>query len=203
MDMAALRTEFLARGFSSIDASGTTRQDAYINRAYYEICEDADWPFLEATTSGAAPLAVSDLRTIETVIDSTTKTRLSPLDRRHILETDYQLSTTGSPTHYYLTSGTTVAVYPANTTDTIAVRYWKVPTILTTGTTPVIPTRFHNLIVDRAVALAYLDADNAEMYAVYMDLFGEGLAKMRESLLVGQHDRADDFIVLSSGSEDW
>ena len=125
MNLLDLRTELYARGF---DYLSSTRANYFINRAYSELCEEEDWPFLEATTSGTAPVSITDLRTIETVIDTTATRRLQPLDRRHILEDDYQLSTTGSPSCYYLTSCNTLAVYPANTTDTISERYWKVPT---------------------------------------------------------------------------
>jgi hypothetical protein len=198
LSLTTLRAEFLARGFNDLESSGTTRQDNYLNRAYYEICEDADWPFLEATSSGAAPLAISDLRTIESVVHTPSLTRLSPLDRRNIMEDDAVLTTTGTPYYYYLTTGTTVAVYPANT-GSISVRYWKVPAALSAGAdVPILPTRFHNLIVDGAVGYAYLDVDNYEAATATFDIWRASIAKMRESLLVGQHDQADDFIWASN-----
>ena len=151
MTLADLQVELQARGF---DYLSTTRQNYYINSAYQiDICEDSDWPFLEVTTTGTAPLTITDLRSIESVIDTTQACKLRPLDRRSITDDyDTSLTTAGSPSFYYLTTATTVSVYPANTTDTLSVRYWKFPAALSAASdTPVVPTRFHPLIVDAAV----------------------------------------------------
>jgi hypothetical protein len=114
------------------------------------------------------------------------------------MEDDAVLTTTGTPYYYYLTTGTTVAVYPANT-GSISVRYWKVPAALSAGAdVPILPARFHNLIVDGAVGYAYLDVDNYEAATATFDIWRASIAKMRESLLVGQHDQADDFIWASN-----
>ena len=198
---AQLKGRLGERGFDYLtDAT----KGQFVNDAYLEICDMEDWPFLEATTSGVAPLAISDLRTIETVVDSTSTTRLSPLDRRHILETDYTLATTGSPVWYYLTSGTTVNVYPANTSDTLSVRYWKVPTALSAdGDVPVVPDRYLDIVLYGARAAAYWDSDNAEMAETMIRRQERRLQTMRDALLVGQHDMADDHVVIVAGSADW
>ena len=47
-----LRTELLARGGARLDASGTVRQDAYLNRAMQELAEDEEWPQLLTVTTG-------------------------------------------------------------------------------------------------------------------------------------------------------
>jgi hypothetical protein len=102
------------------------------------------------------------------------------------------------------TAGWYVNVFPANTTDTIAVRYWFAPPSLTNAIdTPIIPPRYHDLIVDGAAAYAYLDTDNFEGYANYKGLFEEGKERMRQTYLVQQHDQPDDFIHVVAGSEDW
>jgi hypothetical protein len=303
-DLAALRAEFLARGFDGIDASGTTRQDGYLNRAYTEIVDGEDWPFLTKAVSSTAPIAIADLRTIESVVNTTQKYKLTPLDRRHITDSDTDVTTVGTPSVYYLTpvagevqtitidagggtftasfAGETTAatsyiattatlqanlialanlntgdvvvtgstggpytitfggnyanvdvppittnaasltggagtatvtqtlggyyvnVYPANTTDTIQVRYWFVPPALAADVdAPIIPPRYHPLIVDGAVAYAYLSADNAEGYASYKQIFEDGKRMMREALLVQQHDRPSNFITITAGSQDW
>lgn len=200
MNLGELREELQGRGFDYLPA---TRQTAFINRAYQEMCAEEDWPFLEATTSGNAPLTISDLRTIEAVVDSTNTRRLQPLDRRNILDSDWTLATTGNPVNYYLTTGTTVNVYPANTSNTIAVRYWSVPAALDDdGDEPVIPSPWHQMIVDGAVAYAYFDSDNFEAAREMLNLWGESKIRMREALLVGQRDGPDDFISVVAGSED-
>ena len=202
MDYTALKTELAARGF---DYLSDTRQGYFINRSYQEMAGSADYPWLESTASGTAPLAITDLRTVESVRNSSQSYRLWPLDRRNIMEFDDDLTTTGTPSYYYLTTGSTVAVYPTNTTDTIAVRYWKVPTALSSASdTPGFPTRFHDLIVDGAQGYAYLiDSDNAEMGQTVLSAWREGRREMDQQLLVGQHDAPDDYVVITAGSEDW
>lgn len=192
MDLTALQTEVAGWGF---DYLSTTRVNYFLNRAYQELCEEEDWSFLEATTSGAAPLAISDLRTIESVTDTTQRIKLWPLDRRHILDSDYSLTSAGAPTYYYVTGGNTVAVYPF-TANSLSVRYWKVPTALSSGAdTPVLPARFHHAIVTGALVYAYLDSDNAEMASVQREEFELAKQRMRDSLLSPQHDAPGEFVV--------
>lgn len=196
--LATLRTEFQARGF---DFDSAARVDAWINRAYMELAEEEEWPWLYTTTSGAAPLAVSDVRMIESVIDTTTGVKLVPLDRRHLTDISNDLAITGSPTFYYFSAESTIDVYPA-ATDTLAVRYWKVPAELSAdGDTPLLPSRFHQLLVDGALVFGYYDTDNFEAALQCRDLFESGKARMRESLMVRQADRPDDFVTQTSAHE--
>src|SRR3954462_2289412 len=90
-----LRTELSRRGFDYLDSTrlGNFTNDAYLR----DICEVQDWPFLEASTSGTAPVTVSDLRTVEYVIDSTNGVKLSPIDRRNLTDWTVDLTTTGTP----------------------------------------------------------------------------------------------------------
>lgn len=195
MTLAELRTELQARGF---DYLSTVRCSQFLNDAYLtDIAEAEDWPWLEATSSGTAPLTITDLRTIELVIDSTAKFKLQPLDRRNITDDwDSDLTTAGDPAFYYTTTGTTVAVYPTSTTHTISVRYWKVPATLGSDLTePALPTRFHSLIVDAAVARAYEDNDEWDAAEAARQKFEARLDHMRVSLLNQQHDETDDYVV--------
>jgi hypothetical protein len=189
---AALREE----GFEYLS---TTKALRYINDAYLlDICEEEDWPFLEATAEGAAPLEISDLRAVESVIDSTQEVELRPLDRRHIVaDVDTNLTTVGTPAYYYLTEGKTVNVYPISTTDTLKVRYWKVPTELSGTASPLLPTRFHSLIVDGAVARAYENSDDHELRQVKEEVFQARLARMRESLGLPHRDGPDTYVELT------
>lgn len=159
----------------------------YLNVAVTEIAELHDWPFLLASTTGTSPLTISDLRSIESV--STPSSKLTPIDRRDLSDYATNLSQTGTPNHYYLSSSTQISTYPVGT-ETLTVRYWKVPTELSAGgDTPVIPTRYHYAIVDYAAARAYADSDNPEA-AANARREGERLVGlMMESLLQGQHDR--------------
>lgn len=200
MTLAQLRTELYARGFDYLDA---TRSNSLLNFAYQiDICEAEDWPFLEATTTGTAPLSITDIRTIESVVNTTSTEKLVPMDRRNITDDwDTNLATVGTATAYYTTSGTSVSVYPADTASSLSVRYWKVPTTLSADSdTPILPTRWHPLIVDAAVVRAYEDADEGGMAQNARGAFDQRLQLMRESLLSQNHDQPDDFI-LQSG--DW
>jgi hypothetical protein len=190
-----LTTELAARGF---DYLSTSRRLQYVNAAYLvDLCETENWPFLHASKEGTAPLTVSDLRSIESVIDSTQTTRLSPLDPRELTESvDTSLTTKGTPSFYYLDAESIVSVYPANTTDTILVRYWKAPEALTGTASPVLPSRFHSLIVDYAVARAYEDSDDFELAQNARENADGRLAKMRESLLGWNRDLPGEYIAI-------
>lgn len=195
MNLESLVTELKARGF---DYLSTSRATNYLNDAYLlDICEVESWPFLHASKEGTAPLTISDLRSVESVIDSTQNTKLSPLDPRELTDSyDTDLTTAGTPTFYYLDAESIVSVYPANTSDTILVRYWKAPEALTGSASPVIPSRFHTLIVDYAVARAYEDSDDYELAQNARENADGRLAKMRESLLGWNRDLPSEFIAV-------
>lgn len=202
MDLTALRTEFLARGFQDLEASGTnTRKDVFLNRSYHEICEREAWPFLETTATGTSPLTISDLRAVLAVVDSTNKNILDPIDYRDILETDPGLLATGAAEFWYRTSPTIITSYPPPAVS-LSVRYLKVPTDLSSGTdVPVIPTRFQYLIIEGAMMYAYRDVDNYEASQNLSDVFEGGLLKMADSLLVTNLD--SPYFMGVSDSTDW
>lgn len=147
---------------------GVLRAKAWVQDAYAEICDQYEWPFLEAETTATGTVALTDLKTVIWVVDSTNKNALDFLDRRTILErVDTDLTTVGTPTYWYL-NDQTIAVYPASSTTTLDVKYIKVPAALVSnGDTPLIPARYHQAIVDGAVRRALLDNnDTAEAQAV-------------------------------------
>lgn len=195
MNLESLVTEFKARGF---DYLSTSRATNYLNDGYLiDICETENWPFLRASTTGTAPITVADLRSVESVIDSTQDRKLIPLDQRQLTDSyDTDLSTTGSPVFYYQDAETVLSVYPANTSDTILVRYWKAPEALSGTETPVIPSRFHSVIIDYAVARAYEDSDDYELAQNARENADGRLAKMRESLLGWNRDLPSEVIAV-------
>lgn len=171
MNFTELKTELVARGF---DYLSSTRQGYLVNWAYLELCGLHQWPFLEESATGVAPLAISDLGTIETVIDADRDVELLPVEYRDLVAAYGDLSVTGTAEFYYVAnpSGTLqVATYPVSTA-TIGVQYWEVPAELTGTDTPVVPARFHDVIVDLAVCRAYRDNDNhagAEALQAHVD----------------------------------
>lgn len=166
MTFGELQVELYARGFDYLnqDAAGRTRAKRWLNEAYLEdVCGDEGWDFLRTSTSGTAPLTISDLDTIISVRDDSNDMQLTVADTGWLADTYSDLTQTGNPEFAYLTGQTTLDLYPANTTATIEVAYFKVPTELSAdGDTPLLPLRWHGLLVDLAVVRAYVDSDNLE-----------------------------------------
>lgn len=196
--LSDLRTELQARGF---DYLSTTRCNTYLNLAYQtDLCEESDWPFLRTTTTGTAPLTISDLRTVKIVQDTTLSSKLRPIDESTLTDTDV-LTTTGSPLYYYFTSPTVLAVYPANTTSTLTVTYIKTPDELDDDSdTILVPARWRYAIVEKAAAYAYADSDNEAGYNASTARYNEFVRKMRNAYQL-QHDRPGYITV--TGSDDW
>lgn len=190
---ADLTTELAARGF---DYLSSTRQGHYINAAYVELCEQARWLFLLTSTTGTAPITIADLRTVESVEIASTQTKLRPLDRRHLTDSDPALDQTGVPDTYYFTGQTTIAVHPANTSLSLTVRYWKFPAVLSGTDEPVVPLRYRIAIVDYAAARAYMDAgERAHAHAARTE--GDRMVQfMYESLLDPQADGSSQYVGL-------
>ena len=196
MTAEELITEFLGRGF---DYMSNAKAAGYVNDAYLvDLCGAEDWPFLEGTVTGVAPLSMPEFESLEFVIDTTEEKKLHPLDRRNLTDDYPNLSTTGTAIYYYLTGGSTLNVYPLNTTDSLFVRYWKTPSRLSGTAVPLIPERFHSLIIDGAVARAYEDSDDYELAQNAEQKFLARLQKMREALLEPYRDGPDDFIQITN-----
>ena len=186
MDFAELQAEFAARGYDYLESA---RAERYINQSYKSICNRGQWPFLLTTTTGTAPLTISDLRAVLNVVDTTTNTKLYHADRRHLIESvDTLLTTTGTPAYWYQESRTVVSVYPANTTDTLSVHYLKVPATLTGSDAHLIPDEFEDLIIDGAVIRALKDNDELDAAASLTQFYNESLREMMDALLSRAHD---------------
>lgn len=191
MTFAELVTEFMARGFDYLGTTaGEVRAKRWINDAYQEITDYADWPFLEATAEGTAPLSVTELGHVLSAANKTVESPLKPVDRRNIVQSfDPALKMTGTAYLWYREGETTIAVWPGDTTSTIAVRYVKKPPELSaTSDVPVLPTRFHSLIVDGAAVRAYKDKDNFEAGQFVRQEWERGLKQMVNALLQPNHD---------------
>ena len=186
MNLGTARTEFQARGF---DYLSSTRCNAYLNRSLAALSVEAAWPWLESTTSGTAPVTVSDLRAVLSVVDTTTSTELQPADRRNLIGMYTTLTTTGSPAYWYRSSLTAISVYPANTSDTISVRYIAHEAELTSdSSSPSLPSRHHNVWVDRAVYEAYVDSDNFESAAMLKQKIDVEVFEMKRQYMVPNFD---------------
>lgn len=194
---ATLQTEFFARGFDYLSdgGAGLTRAKQWVNDGYHALCEEEQWPFLETTATGTAPLTISDLRQILYVVDTTNDIRLREGDARDVVDLNPEVATTGTPSIYWLDGLTTLRVYPTNTSNALSVRYLKVPTDLSAdGDVPVVPGRYRNLIVDYAVCKALEDSSNHEEAARLRGMMQLDLDRMRRALLERAGDDPD-FIV--------
>lgn len=197
-----LQTEFFARGFDYMNDAGVqlTRAKAWINQAYTELCEEDLWPFLLTTASGAAPLAVADIRTILSVQDTANASSpLLPVDEDELTDDFFPLTTTGTPLYFYV-DNVTVRTYPVG--GTLSVRYYKVPALLSAGTdVAVVDDRFANLIVDGAVRRAANDNDNPAGAQLAEAERQKGIDLMRRSLMFRDGMRQYQRLTFASG--DW
>lgn len=186
MLFSELQTEFFRRGFDYLNDAGNGLLAAkrFINDGYHEICETEDWPFLQTDASGAAPLTIATTRKVLTVRQGTVL--LTMAEHRWLAEIFGDVTTAGTPEYYWLdqsASTTAVRVFPTNVAS-ITVRHIAIPADLSAGTdVAVIPTRYHELIVQSAVRRAYLDSDNfAAAQGVHQEI-QIGLAEMRNAYL--------------------
>jgi hypothetical protein len=184
--LADLRGELYARGYDHLaqDAATQARADRFLNQAHAELCLEELWPFRLTSISGAAPLAVSDIDRILTVVDSDNGSRvLYELTEREA--TAMGLATAGSPMWFYRDS-LLVRVLPDSAT-TLLVRYYMLPPELVDSTdSAIIPKRYMNVVVDSAVIRAAADRDNDKAALLADTMYQRGLSLMRRQLLVAQ-----------------
>ena len=193
MTFTQLLTEFYARGFDYLDDSGPgeVRAKRFINQSYQEICGMDDWPFLSVTTTGTAPLTISDLGVVESLTDTTNQRNIGFTDRRTLIESYPDLSLAGAPDYAYITGGTTINTYPTDG-SVLSVRYFRLVNDLDQGTDqPVIPAKYQYAIIDLACGRAYMDSDNPEMAAIVRRDADALIQQMREQLMLQQHQDPD------------
>jgi hypothetical protein len=146
--LATAEAELQARGYNRFS---TTRLDAWLNEAKNRF-EDYqfDWPWLKTTTTGTAPLTISDLRRVLSVVDSSSKTPIDQVDENAIIEyASGDLTLAGSASGWYLSSDTVLSTFPVGT-GSLSVRYIKFSPELASGDQPLIPARYRMTWVDLA-----------------------------------------------------
>lgn len=195
-----MQTELYARGFDFLedDATGVTRAKRWLNEAYKELCDLADWPFTAATTTQAPPYTFTNLKNIETVYDTVTDLTLYGATRQNLTWWFGDLTQTGNAQYWYL-DGEVLRVYPVST-NSLSIRYQSVPADLTLDANePVVPDRFRYLIVDGAVIKGYKDTHNFEHLAALRNEYMAGVDAMFYSVL----GRGAEQYVLQSSSQDF
>lgn len=177
MNFSELKAELAARGF---DYLSDTRRGQYVNAGYHEFNEEDLWSWRVDTDTGSSPLTVSDLGVIEEVVDTGNNSRpLVAEDRRNLRDWYGDLTTTGTPEFFYRDGATTVRTYPVG--GTLSLRHFKLAADLTGTDTPIIPTRYHLLIVDYAARRAYNDSDNQQAAGLVEAEIQRQLHKVRQS----------------------
>lgn len=191
MDLATMRSEVQARGFSHVT---TSLVDRWINLTYQDVNNRFPWPYLEASTSGTAPITIADLGRVLYVADTTDKIPLIHKDIRDIVQDDPGLALTGNPRFWYWDGTTTnkIQAYPTGVANTITVRYTKVASDLgSDGSVPLLPTAFHYILVEGACARCYRRANEQAAAADAMQEVESGIAKMHNLLIQQTYDPPD------------
>jgi hypothetical protein len=194
MTAEELDARLAAQGFHYLTSAERLQllNDAYL----LDICEDTDWPFLEASKSGSAPLEIADLKTVEYVVNATRNCKLEPLIRARITDDwNPDLTEPGTPELYYVTEGKKINVFPVSSEE-ITVRYWRVAEELSGTKEPLLPKRWHSLIVEGARARGYRNSDDWELSQACQANFDAELERMRESLMNQERDSPDDYVVV-------
>lgn len=178
MTFSDLRNELSDRGFAYLSS---TRLNRYINQSYLEICNYAPWPFLEVSLARTHAQTITDLGSVLSVYNATSKIELTGVDRDWIKQNvSNDLTTTGTATYWYLTGASpTFNVFPVDSTTSFTVYYLEVPDELSGDSDePVVPDRFQDLIIDRAAIKAYKDSDNFDTAAALRAEYQQDLEQM-------------------------
>lgn len=181
--LADLQTELYSRGYDNLnqDAAGQARALRWINQAVAELTLEEAWPFRLNTATGAAPLSITDLGEVLSVIDTAnSNAELDELTERELTADD--LTDTGTPAYWYR-DNLQIKTWPVG--GTLSVRYYSIPTDLAAvSDTTLIPKRFMDVIVNGAVRRAAMDNDNPDDVGLAESERQRGLDLMRRTLLV-------------------
>lgn len=202
MTFDELVDEVQARGFAHISDARVGR---WVNAAVWELHGMLDWPFLEKSVTGTAPLTVSDLGTVELVTDETNDLPLQHCPWRTLKERHGDLSESGNPEWFYIAwpSGTpAIATYPVSSSVTIGVQYWRATPSLSGSNTPAAPERFHDIYVDIAVRNAYPDSDNNNEAAKLQGKITGRISQMVDELIGAQTAGPNDYQQMTGASVD-
>lgn len=200
MDFSQLLDDLYGHGLDYLadTAENEERAKRWINQAYLEACATARYPFLEETSTGSAPLTISDLDTVISVGDPTSHRYLNDTTEAALTAQVGDLTATGTPMLWYLTGGDTVTCYPSYT-GSITVRYYKVPAELDNGSdAPIIPSAYHDVITLGALRRAAIDNQAFETASFYRQEWDSRVQDMRTALIsIPGHQQ------ITHGAEDW
>lgn len=173
-----------------------TRLLGFLNDTYWDVCSREPWPFLEATASATVDTSgkvtsPTDIGKVLRLVDTGTGAALQPvrLDD-HTGGNAVQLALTGNPDRYFFI-GSDVYVYPISTSNSLTIRYVRVPPPLTStpDSSPILPLRHHRVIVLGSLVKCYMMEDDPDNAALNTNAFEQRISQMRSDLWVQQYDR--------------
>jgi hypothetical protein len=147
------------------------------------------WPYREDSGIGIAPVVIPTLGQVEAVTNqSVNDYPLEESSYKDLTEWFGDLATTGAPMYWYrayVSGNPVIATYPVST-DTIGVQFWQIFPDLTGTDTPSMPDRYHMLIVELAVQMAYRDMDAHAMAEAMRPEINTQIFEMMEDMLPQQ-----------------
>lgn len=200
-DYTALKAAVSGRGFSRLS---TADQGIAVNDAVHELdAMEPRWPYLLTSTTGAAPLTVTDLGDVTTVMNTVLDVPVPFEDYEDLTRWAGELTQTGvDPQVWYFTPGSTTSIstYPV-TTRTLQVVYYKTTVDLSAGADePLCPERWRHLLKDMAVRNAHV-MKSTDPPALLLLAIERKLAGMRTDLHYRQVQGPS--MVLPMGYDDW
>lgn len=191
MNFTEILAEMVARGAEN----NSTRNGRWANLAYREIGNAYDWPFTEATATGAAGagfVAVTNLRKVIVVGDVSQASAGATPGRRlqkaafEELSEDLDVENVaqaGTPDFWwYDATAGRINGYPLG--GTIYVRYRQRLDELSGVQTPVFDEEYHLAIVDRGMVEVYNDTDEFEKSTAMLQQYERRVARMAQDYQV-------------------
>lgn len=173
-----------------------------VNAAYADVMAASPyWPFLEQesqtspfiVTAGTNSLTLpTDVFRVRTVMNVTDNLRLHEITGDNMWADLYpDLSNAVGQARHYRILNNKLYLYPYPDEDTtLLVDYFVQPGRLAAGTdVPVIPYQFHDMLVEYAMYLAYLDDGNPQLAAVHKAAYDAKLVALKAELLGPRGDQ--------------
>lgn len=176
----------------------------FINKAQKDVINsELEWPFTYAngsitTASGTGEYTLAaDLKTIDqdtVYIDLGGSKSLMPLEylaydeyiRDYLsLNSDPNDNHLAEPRNFYITQDSKLGLYPEpDGVYTISYQYWSTHSDMASNTdTPVVPERFHDIIINRAKYYAYMLRSDLQSAQLTDRDYREGITRMRVELI--------------------
>lgn len=201
-DFSTLQADLFALGFDTLNDAGTglARAKRYLNLAYKELVGEELWSFRETDATGAAPLTITDLGVVASVVDTAQRRPLQPVERQTLVDAYTIVTTAGSPRYFFLL-GKQVNTFPVG--GTLSVHYWKQAADLSaSGDLPIVPDEWHDgILLGAARRAALREAQDYELARAYE---GERQQVLKQMIDEGLAQVQDNYSIVDYGaSEDW